>query len=172
MFESPGAVFDEGRGLASWLLRAALARFMLAKFLQERSTSDDFASFLLTVELPSQVGGLTWLCRFRTCLSELRRGQPASPIVPFAACRQLYRSFTGVGSVAMRPSNLAGVLVHDPVSWLVGYTLNGASSPEILFLRKAFSYLDNAPDDTEFAARSGKSSASAVSSIAMSCSAQ
>ena len=41
---------------------------------------------------------------------------------------------------------------RDPVSRLVGHTLNGASSPEILFLRKAFSYLDNAPDDTEFAA--------------------
>ncbi|MCP4104563.1 MAG: hypothetical protein GY749_03345 [Desulfobacteraceae bacterium] len=153
-FQSPGADFDEGRMLAPWLLRAAIARYLLALFLYESTISSvpDFSRFLENV-LP-EIG------RFRGSIAEeiVRRGlmevisgsfMALSP--DYASLRERYRDLARVATFPL-PDNPDDVFFADPIAHLVPYRSEKGPTPEILFIHKGISYLNTAPNDNLFAA--------------------
>src|SRR5262249_15551630 len=80
-FRSAGADLDEALSLSLWLVRAAIARHLLAEFLSQRQSGDDFADYLARRVAP-------WTPTLRALLleglSDLRRGHLADPDNSFA----------------------------------------------------------------------------------------
>src|SRR5205823_6599645 len=70
--QSPGGVFGEGGQLASWLVRAAIVRYLLAAFLAGNAKAGTLESFLAQAfrKVVRQAGAATH-SQLLLCLSEL-----------------------------------------------------------------------------------------------------
>jgi hypothetical protein len=126
--------------LASWLLRAAVCRYLLAAFLSHRrrldvGTLDRFlAEDGYTRTLRRM--GLTGAGILRRCLWELAHGRFASGSPTFADVRALYEALTP----GARPASLADVHRCDPIARLTAYDGMG-STPEMRFVADGLRYL-------------------------------
>lgn len=98
---SPGADFDEGRKLEPWLIRAAIARLIVAGFLFH-GHDVSFERYVATVVERVRVRfGVTHACRLQTVLQEVALGRVLGGSTSLfdpdnvMACRALYRHLIG-----------------------------------------------------------------------------
>ena len=138
MLAGPGAEFDEGRGFAAWLVRAALARLALAGFLANPAYRPaGFGSYLRNGVLGriAELEGPLASAIFQNALHEVAAGTSASRPAPFARLRHLYASLA-------RPAVRKGMPAPlDPLDWW--FPAVRWANPEHGFLEAAFAYLDD-----------------------------
>lgn len=149
-FKSPGAAHSEGRNLGPWLLRAAIARYILAAYLSwGRGTSLD--KFVTAEVLPkvrravalSMVGDLT------CALGEVTHGSFVRSRPKWASLQFLYRQLTGLG-MRPAPENLDERLSDDPIAEFFPYSHSEGESPHSQYLAGALAYLESAAPDRLF----------------------
>ena len=154
-FASPGASFDEGRALAGWMLRAALARTVLATYLGQGTPQRDFFTYLHT-DLYRQVSpsvGASGYTRLLLALEELATGAPTTERPDFAVIQSLYAEISGVRGCSI-PSEAGAALQADPVGTFLP-ARGSVRSPEMRLVSEALSYLEDplrGQDDAHFAA--------------------
>jgi hypothetical protein len=137
MLAGPGAEFDEGRGFAAWLVRAALARLALAGFLANPAHRPaGFGRYREGVlRRMAELEGPLATTMFRSALREVAAGTSAFRRTPFAPLRHLYASLA-------RPASAQGVPAPlDPLDWW--FPAVRWANPEHGFLTAAFTYLDD-----------------------------
>jgi hypothetical protein len=164
-FVSPGACFEHGRDLGSWILYAAVVRLILAEWLFHDTSSSASSNGLLEF-IRNRSGRRLDVVehnRLATLFSELRRGKwieaPRSRLASaprehlarrFAQTRALYRRLIGPPDLirdrqaerrALRarynPESRDDVYTNDPLARVVGWHPTEAVSPETLFVAKA-----------------------------------
>jgi hypothetical protein len=148
-FSSPGAGLDEGRLLGPWLVRAALARYLLASYLAWGShTRQNFMAFLYTdvyQHLMQSIGAESFALLLHG-LTELHSGTLSSPNIPFAHWQGLYTHITGVTRTPF-PRRLAHLLAADPIAGLL--PPGGRESPEMRFIALALAHLERTATQAE-----------------------
>lgn len=173
-FESPGACFEHGRDLSTWILYAAVVRLILAEWLFHGSSSGSTSGGLSAFAnaRPSRRLDVVEGTRLTTLLSEFRRGRwvesPRSRLASapkehlakrFAQTRALYRRLISPPDLIRdrqterrtlralhNPESRNDVYANDPLARIVGWHPSEAVSPETLFVTKA---LDFIKQDTE-----------------------
>jgi Adenosine deaminase len=151
MFASPAATFNDGRQLASWLVRAAMARYVLAGFLS-RGMREDFSKYLKEIVYPRVAArlGAAYVSLLRNALCDLLAGVLREDDERrFSSLRWLYACLTGLDRVSL-PSRLEEVPYLDPIVLLMGFRRGNPVSPELQFLRSALGRLENGHTDTKF----------------------
>jgi hypothetical protein len=155
-FKSPGASFGEGAEMAAWLLRAAIARYVLAAFLgapQEwrDSSSSPFLRYLEEVRerlVAAQEGSGAAL--LAAIFDELYRGRRPSPL-DYASLRALYHFMIDVRS-GSGPDSADSIWAWDPIAPLLSGEAATGGTPEIRFVAKALSYMKGQPaNQTDYA---------------------
>lgn len=144
--ESPGADFGEGKDLGAWLLRAAIARYVLAAYLRQPAGGNTFLGYLdgVHAKLAETTLGAVHLL---AALDGLYRGC-LEPYPDHPALRTLYRTLIGV-NLGPGPDNLTDLWLMDPIAPLLG---DGTGTlPEVGFVARSLTYLKNHPKDHGFA---------------------
>ena len=143
-FRSPGAVWKEGALLGPWLLRAAIARYVLAAFLVSPHRSKGFEHFLsqcVAHEISDTllIGEYTRLCDL---LSEMRRGALARSASQsdFAALQGLYKTLTGVRTAEI--NDYDRIDSADPIAALLPPRDRRERTAEMRFVAAALAHLD------------------------------
>ncbi|MBI4917899.1 MAG: hypothetical protein HY825_18830 [Acidobacteria bacterium] len=150
--DSAAAAFDGGKCLAAWLMRAALARSVLARFVAGRAPHcPDFESSLWTWERTSLGSASAGL--LESLLSELSRGAlRRPPREHFHEARELFLRITGTrcSLAEWRGGDLQSL---DPIAqWFPPSSANGPT-PEMRFVATALDYLEGpGAGDAYFAA--------------------
>jgi hypothetical protein len=147
MLAGPAAQFDEGRNLAPWLIRAALARLALGAFLTTPSRhARGFGAFVRDHAIPriTRLQGPVLASMVHRALRELAAGGFSAQAPPFSALRAAYAALIGPAA-ADRGASL------DPVAYW--FASDRQSQPEFHMLRAAFSFLESprGSDDKAFA---------------------
>ncbi|TAN67306.1 MAG: hypothetical protein EPN17_11385 [Methylobacter sp.] len=142
ILQSPGAEWDEGRGLAPLLLRTALARLVLAGFLADPNFHQKgFNHFLeerAIPELNRRYGTSTCWPLWQTLSTLIADYNQTSQ--PFFVLRELYRQLTSPSSSKH----------FDPIS--LWFPETSGSQPDFGFTRVALDYLaTHGKQDTLFA---------------------
>ena len=145
---SPGAELREGRDLGGWLIRALIARRVLASYLAHEPSPGDLAPFLARVVDPPLRGG-TQVALLRQALSELGAGR-ITPRPSFAALQELYKTLTGVSRRPF-PDSLDDVQAADTIASVFPQSGRQGPTPEMRFVAGALSYMEGSPTDTGFA---------------------
>lgn len=155
-FAAPGAAFDEGRELGAWLLRAALARYLLSAFLRRHECGEsrgDWVNFA-SRELPAYLWTRLSINQVNTlniAFRELRNGTLGQNSPQFAELRTLYRELTGVRPDQF-PLNLLDFSSIDPIANDRPIIGDHFASPEYSFICAALTYLKGTGSgDCEFA---------------------
>lgn len=154
-FFSPGAEFDEGEMLASWLLRAAIGRYLTALFLHEIVFSpalqeNGFSVWLSEILMPRMIEkiSISKTELLKIALRELCRGAFSLDRPNFKSLRSVYRRISGM---AMRfPDDPRDIHKTDPISRLVPKRFCEESTPEICFIHRGISYMEKHPGDDLF----------------------
>lgn len=144
MFESTGAELDSGRELASWLLHAAIARYLLGMFLAQpgRTRRQGFVAYLGDLRSTvARIAGVTAYSNLRQVLLGLRSGTLRN--VPFVELREIYAQLTGARTIPPART-LSDWQAMDPL-WLC-YGGSGLP-PELALVRAGLAYLATAPSD-------------------------
>jgi len=151
-FRSPGAALNEGCLLASWLVRAAIGRFMLAHFLtwgHRHGSFDDFRYSRAAEEwLYSNIGPADISMLF-IGLDELINGRMVLSRLPFTFWQGLYAGITGITRVR-RIQNRNEAYNADPIARLLQQYGGRDWKPEMRLISAAFAYLNEHPDDITF----------------------
>jgi hypothetical protein len=178
-FESFGAYFEHGRYLGSWILYAAVARLVLAKWLFDSHTAKSSSEELLKFACTRGGRRLDVIeCnRLATLLSEFRRGKwleskkaliesrPQEHLITrFAQTRALYRRLIDAPDLFRdrqterrtlsglhNPESRQDIYLNDPLARIVGWHPTEAVSPETLFVRAALHYIENDNKVSDFA---------------------
>ncbi len=178
-FESLGAYFDHGRELGSWLLHAAVVRFVLAEWLFKRKDSDSSTEDLLEFACHHTVRHLNAAeCnRLAILLSEVKHGRwiehkqarlgskPHQQVITrFALTRALYRRLIDPPDLfrapqterrtlrtLYNPERRGDVYFNDPLARVVRWHQTEAVSPETLFVRAALRYIEQDNRNADFA---------------------
>lgn len=158
-FRAPGADLDEGEELGAWLLRAAIARYLLAGFLVRHQAGETLPTFLRGVAGPlTRALGGTGLSLLRIALAELKAGALAPERSPsHAALQAVYQAVSGVRKrnfprrdCALQTGPLDGVFEVDPLAQFAGPVGLGATA-EHWFVSRSLAYLDAShPTDPHF----------------------
>ncbi|MCB1035644.1 MAG: hypothetical protein KDD47_17615, partial [Acidobacteria bacterium] len=143
-FASPGAQLSEGREFGSWLLRASLARLLLACHLVRSRRSPSAGNFFLSLRdfLPDP----SERAMVRLALQELARGRLLPPTATealdpgFADLRALLRKLCGITRRSI-PKRLADFLLADPIQPYFPCLGGESPSSEMAFVEAALSYL-------------------------------
>ena len=161
MFASPGAALREGNDLAPWLLRAAIARHVLASYLyyryymrekRVRGDPDSLAEFIIVVLSPRVAGdaraGL--VASLHACLNDLLAGRLDGPVPGFAVLQELYRALTDRRLAFTEiPAALDAVQAANPIAGF--FPPAPPATPEMRLVASALRYLDETPKDYNFA---------------------
>lgn len=148
-FRSPGATCGEGGYLGEWLLRGALARFILAAFLARGANRGDLASYLggtLPSLLDRSSRGLLHIAFGELRTGRIGEGEGREEHELYPHLQSLYRHFAGV---ALRrwnlgqhpPAGLEDLYSLDPVSEFFPVRGEGAATPEMQLLSHSLAYL-------------------------------
>lgn len=144
-FKNPGASLQEGKDMADWLLRAAVARYVLAAFLEQRRGREDFREFLgaTALEKVRERLGPGMAMTLVLALEELQAGKLPEDS-RFSSVRFLYRSLID-GRRDRHPRELDATFWDwDPIAPLVHA---GGAPPEIRFVAAGLQYLEANPGD-------------------------
>jgi hypothetical protein len=146
-FSSPGASLDEGRLLGEWLLRASVARYLLAGFLVYGSWQSGFRSYLEDTAgntLIPRLGAANWALVLRA-LDELCRGSLAASTHrkgDYASLCGLYGEVTGVSGRARWLGDRLQAADADPIVPILPRGWGGRGwTAEMRFMTAAFAYL-------------------------------
>ena len=123
-FASPGAYFDEGKNFAAWLLRGAIARYLMACYLH-RSNLNRFDNLTAYLEKSAfweiaQKMGATAISRVRVALQKLCRGSEIGELeqsTSFGELRDIYSQLTNIGAKPF-PDDPDMVRRRDPIASL------------------------------------------------------
>jgi hypothetical protein len=136
-FASPGALFDEGRQLGEWLVRAAIGRWLLATFLCKGR--GDLLEHLHQSVRPrvEQRLGPTWFSVLLCALGDLESSQLSTDA--------RYTALQGLYSQLARPPAIESLikpapLEADPIASSVN--ASGPRTPEVQFVALALDYLE------------------------------
>lgn len=123
MFRSPGAEFEDGKDMGAWLIRAAIVRFALARFLAERGPQLPFPTFfdrLIDKLSRESLGAAVSNFSFRGIFLEMASGRLSASNYPsFDVWQTIYNSWTG--------QNIEMRFLQREVERL----LNGAENPSV-----------------------------------------
>lgn len=149
-FQSPGAVFDEGRGLAGWLIRAAIARYCLAAFLNHRNLGHqgDFSNFLWNIAQSRLLRNLSVLRthQIEIAFRELAQGQHYQTWSPnFTALKYIYSQLAGIIPQQF-PDTLDEAVFQDPINSFYPCNPNIDFTSEMGFMAAGLSYLEENTD--------------------------
>ncbi len=144
-FASPGAIFNEGRELAGWLLRAAITRYLLASFLKYRQTTEVRETFTGYMQNAARgrirsVLSLSMRSTLDLAVRELSFGQHSDIGPSFFDLQSAYAALTGVRAQKF-PSDLDTVADSDPIASLFRSANNKEMTPEMLFVEAGLNYL-------------------------------
>lgn len=176
---SPGAGLDEGRLLAGWLIRASVARLILAWYLRDRVSGPargsaggrrwvkdgeyrDFDDYLAEPAnweriAPAAIGSNAVVAR--VALDELVGGSISGSSLSFAMLQYLYRRLTDA-PVEKVVDRLADVPLLDPLARIFAVPprmsvdqmqSRSVRTPEQRFVGRAMRYIERHPDDIPFA---------------------
>jgi hypothetical protein len=146
-FVSPGGCLNEGKHLSNWLLRTALARYVLAAFLIQRRGGQEVRIFLRdrVFSRVRDTMGPAEKANLVRALEDLRDGNLSS--TQFTVFQFLYSRMIAKHK-KYPPREPEEVWDWDPIAPLLGGV---ESPPEVRFLARALHYLDSAPKDRLFA---------------------
>lgn len=154
-FRSAGAAFAEGATMAPWLLRAALARCILADYLVRRLPGQALFEHTRTdfYRRVSRHVGAAGFTQLLWALEELGRGRlDDTHERSFSVLKSLYAQLTGIGTVAA-PRRLAHASNADPLHPVL--PTKAGHSPEVRFVALALRHLEraraNGKEDAQFA---------------------
>lgn len=157
-FQSPGAEMDEGRNLVPWLLRAAIARLLLARFLYTnyrcadgKSTKDEtsynFEKYVrnIILEKVSKSRGNGFAALLLRSLRELQCGRflNHSNLKSNAFLRSYYRSMINSKFATHMNDHPETLHACDPIARLTRYVPRQSPNPEICFIHNSMRYLQN-----------------------------
>jgi hypothetical protein len=151
-FESPGADFDDGRDFAIWLLRAAVARYLLAAFLAYRrvggSAAGSFAQYLTGTAYPQHgsIQGQAGVLLVDLALRELIAGNLHKAGPSFAQLRAEYAAMTGAAAQPF-PASASLVPLADPIARLLVPLGLATTNVEVEFVAQGLEYLQTDDDD-------------------------
>lgn len=138
-FRSAGAELQEGALFGPWLLRAAIARMLLAAFLS--SDNDSFLNWLhdgLRGRIESRLGPSRFSVLLRT-LTDLEAGQLTSGI-GFETLQGLYVRLAGPNGLrSVRTTDPRDI---DPVGAVLDLHARSSRAPEVQLVARALSYLE------------------------------
>lgn len=144
--ESPGAGLNEGRDLGHWLIRAMLARYLLASHLA--TGEKDFMTFMLSRARAKMVNllGITGYTIMIRALYQLANGRlnESNPI--FNALQRIFSILSGIRAFSI-PDSLERINNIDPISPI--FPCN--NSPETQWVGAGLHYMDRIPEDQAFA---------------------
>ncbi|MCY1031275.1 hypothetical protein OV207_07385 [Corallococcus sp. BB11-1] len=144
---SPGAILDEGGMLGVWLMRSAIARYLLGAFL-DHGEKKNLASFLqqdVEARILEAGRGLVMLTGVREAISGLIETTPLETKDldihrAISNLQSVYIDLTAIRSQP-RPRDLKSMWATDPLaSFLPGWT--GQRSPEVWLIARALEYLE------------------------------
>jgi hypothetical protein len=146
-FASSGAAFDHGNGFAGWLLRAALARCVIATFLahgQARwGTLATYVHGEVAVRLRERYG-IDFARAVLTGLAELSTGRRRRPSPEW---HDLWRAYRDLFEAFARDApNLEHIGRIDPAGAVLGWRDGDAELPEMRWLRRGLRRLETADD--------------------------
>ena len=153
-FESPGAVLDEGRDLGPWLVRGAIARYLLAAYLwREDLWARGLPAFLggEVLDTVAERVGAGNLPVLSLVLGDLLHGNLTRSGSSYASFQGLYRRLSEIAYWEPLATTIATVHKADPIVPVVGWDRFGRPSPEMRFLGCAFRYLGSHANDSLFA---------------------
>lgn len=145
-FQSPGADLQGGAGLGPWLLRAALARYVLTAFLawgRSAYSEGGFAAFVRE-GLPSPLARTSVMAAYQTLVTmllELRSGRLVDPPISFSICQTLYADLVGLKRNGWGRS-IDQIQELDPIHDLLPPANQGRPTPEVSFIRNGLEYLE------------------------------
>ena len=152
-FESPGAAFDEGRNLGPWLVRAAIARYLLAAYLcREDLWARGLSAFLdgEVLDTVAERAGAENLPVLSLVLGDMLQGNLTRSGPSYASFQGLYRQLSDIAYWEPLATTIEQVHKADPIAPVVGWDRFGRPSPEMRFLGCAFRYLGSHPKDSLF----------------------
>lgn len=143
-FQSPGACMDDGDSLGGWLVRAAICRALIVRFLSQMRSELGFEDFTIQFSRHSampEFAGRT----LRSTVSDVSRGTIDSASVDFRRCQALYRRL--VTTASARFKTLSELRQADLA---VRFGLGRPENPEIGLLVAAFNRLSGGVRDPVF----------------------
>lgn len=159
-FYSPGANWNEGRELAHWLVRAAIARYVLAVFLHDFGSSfeKDFNAFLEHDvylrfepapksedgnEVPPRYANPSIWPFLKLCLHELMTGKLGDE-KSFVAMQRLYAKLTSIRHRWPRfPDDIDDAYGADPIESLFPARESGQRTSEMEWLAAGLKYAES-----------------------------
>lgn len=148
-FASPGACLEEGKAIAPWLLRVAIARYLLAVYLAQFPDGHRFDEFTrhIHAQLIRRLGS-TGVAVLATAIHELMDGKLSRPPRNLHSALQLiYADLTSIRMIR-KPERLDQVWLLDPITPLMD---PGGPRPESWFIWRGLTYLERHPRDAAFA---------------------
>ncbi|RYZ40611.1 MAG: hypothetical protein EOO71_15325 [Myxococcaceae bacterium] len=144
---SPGAAFGEGSMFCIWLLRAAIARYILGAFL-DNGGEKDFSSFLnenVEKSVLEAGRGLLMAMGIREAIEGLVETTPlgSGELDARHAISNLQSIYVSLTSIRThpRPKTLAGIWDTDPLASFLP-DVGGQRTPEVWLVSRALSYLN------------------------------
>ena len=151
-FHNPGSQLREGRDLAEWLIRAAIARYVLAAYLIHGRNDEDFdAYFQRLFDRFTARGRPGDHALLRGALVDVLEGRLATHDTSFREWQGLYARMTDVNSQTAKPERLAQVQWADPVSDFFAPRGLHQQTPEMGFVSAGIAHLDAVSNDPTFA---------------------
>ncbi|WP_158621448.1 hypothetical protein [Corallococcus aberystwythensis] len=146
-FTSPGAALDEGAMFCVWLMRSAIARYLLGAFL-DHGGENNLASFLqndVEARILEAGRGLVMLMGLKEAIAGLVEATPLEAGGPdiHRAISNLQAVYIDLTSIRThpRPKSLESLWNTDPLAaFLPGRT--GQRSPEVWLIARALAYLE------------------------------
>lgn len=156
--QSPGAVLDEGRDLTGWILRAAVARYLLGTFLST-DQCDTFDTYLQKVKIRVAARRSRNLVTavLERALVDLCTGQFAPNGPMFTEIQGLYADLTGVRT-RRASDGIQGAHALDPLHVFTRADPQWVS-PEVWYLTRGIAYMKRAEG------RRGRDDAKGVASL-------
>src|SRR5262249_10266798 len=145
VFKSPGAGVNHGVDMASWLIRAALARYVLAAFLAHQPRPPGLLEYLYG-DFRRRAGqrlGASEFSLLLLALTELEAGRIVASRDRFSSLQGLYAQLTGVRATGF-PAGLTGALQADPVGRLCRASGDGCA-PDVAFVARSLAFLSGRP---------------------------
>jgi hypothetical protein len=153
-FASPGAALDEGLHLAPWLVRAVIARYLLAAYLHRGELwGGGLHAFLdgEVIDTVAERAGAGALPVLSLVIGDLLRGALTRSGASFGGFQGLYRRLSETAYWQPLATTLEEIQKADPIAPFFGWGSFGQPSPEMRFVACAFRYIGSHPNDSLFA---------------------
>lgn len=140
--QSPGAVLNEGKNLAPWLLAGAIVRQLVFAFVSQPKQKEGFQAYLKRVYQDLQLKYEDLAQTLAIVLQSLARPDRC-PRADFRKMQELYRHL--IPKRSGRPKTLDELWQYDPIA---GFSVQGVAPQykELYLTRLALAYLDHSQD--------------------------